>query len=820
MSLKVARAVLIPLFLVSAGAVGFENALTRFFAVAKWSEYGYWVISIVMAGFALSGVVAALLRRHLERWGPTLRLVLPALLVLSAAAGFHWAALNPFNPLQLQNQATWWPQIRDIGAYYLELLPFFFLTGIYISLAFMLNAGEIGRVYAYDLIGAGAGSALVLGLLFLVHPFLLVPALLVPLALAAAFQPGKGAWLGAAAALVALEGGESMLLKGVPPQPSDFKAIYAPLHTPGARVAAEVRSPRGYYQLLDDFTERVDAELSNNAGLMGLAGPPRTYGLYRDGVRIGALPRPGPLDLRYAPASLDAAPYRLAPAPRVLLVGASGGFRIGEALGLGASHLDVIEAEPELHAALTQGLGPSPAPAVARDPRVRILPGGPLAAVLAAAPRTYDLIDLSADALDASEANEAAFSADALAAALRALKPGGMISIPVSIRDFPVYAARMLATVRQALAAQGVADPAAHVMAYRSDWAVRILASPQAFAPASIEALRRFCDDRSFDVAYYPGIDVKAARSGLYNDLPQVSFITGRITAQGPDDAIADEAGAVLAGRLTPSGQAFNLRPMTLDRPQVHAVLRLDELGVIFQRLEVLPQSEIGALVNLAVLAQAILIALLVLAVPLAAPRRIHAESRGGRLWPLLYFPALGLGFLFIELFMIEKAALYLNDRTIAFAVVLCAMLVFSGLGSALSGRLGARPRVAAGLSCLVVLAWTAAMHQWSQPAMLRSLDWPWAARAGAALLVLAPVSLALGLPFPLGLSRVGTGGYLPWAWGLNGAFSVVATPLANLMAREFGLSWLLAGAAGLYLVVLLASALMGDDPKRRAVLA
>ena len=55
-------------------------------------------------------------------------------------------------------------------------------------------------------------------------------------------------------------------------------------------------------------------------------------------------------------------------------------------------------------------------------------------------------------------------------------------------------------------------------------------------------------------------------------------------------------------------------------------------------------------------------------------------------------------------------------------------------------------------------------------------------------LALLAPVSLALGLPFPLGLARMGRGGFLPWAWGLNGAFSVVATPLANLIALQGGL--------------------------------
>ena len=69
---------LIALFLVAMGAVGYETALIRYFAVSKWSEYGYWVISIVMVGFALSGVVLALYRdafvRHADRlmtWPPT-----------------------------------------------------------------------------------------------------------------------------------------------------------------------------------------------------------------------------------------------------------------------------------------------------------------------------------------------------------------------------------------------------------------------------------------------------------------------------------------------------------------------------------------------------------------------------------------------------------------------------------------------------------------------------------------------------------------------------------------------------------------------------
>src|SRR3569832_485425 len=121
----VARATLIPLFLISAGAVGYEIALTRYFAVAKWAEYGYWVISIVMAGFALSGVAVTLFRRNLGRAGPWLQAVLPGLIVAAAAAGFQFTSTNPFNPLQLQIPATLLAHFSNIGLYYAALTPFF-----------------------------------------------------------------------------------------------------------------------------------------------------------------------------------------------------------------------------------------------------------------------------------------------------------------------------------------------------------------------------------------------------------------------------------------------------------------------------------------------------------------------------------------------------------------------------------------------------------------------------------------------------------------------------------------------------------------------
>ena len=261
---------------------------------------------------------------------------------------------------------------------------------------------------------------------------------------------------------------------------------------------------------------------------------------------------------------------------------------------------------------------------------------------------------------------------------------------------------------------------------------------------------------------------------------------------------MAEEARRLLAGQALLD--AFDRSPVTADRPWLSPLVRLSALPQALERVEILPQQEIGLLVNVAVLAQAILLAILVSALPLLARGALRVP-RGILGRALIYFPALGLGFLLIEIAFIEYAVLLLGDRTSAFALVLTVMLVCSGLGAMVAGQL-ARPGLAlkwavliAALSCVVTIL---VAHQ----AILAVLDWPWAMRAALLVLAIAPASLALGFPFPLGLDRFQQEGpaLLPWAWALNGAFSVVATPLANLVGHGLGLTALLLGGLACYL--------------------
>ena len=129
-------------------------------------------------------------------------------------------------------------------------------------------------------------------------------------------------------------------------------------------------------------------------------------------------------------------------------------------------------------------------------------------------------------------------------------------------------------------------------------------------------------------------------------------------------------------------------------------------------------------------------------------------------------------------------------------------MLVFSGLGSLLSDRLGRHGIV---IACALIVAWCGVAYLALMPIMLATLDWPWAVRLVILVAILAPVSVALGVPFALGLQRLGSTQLLPFAWAVNGAFSVVATPVANLIVTQCGVRWVMVGGGLLYCVCLLA---------------
>ena len=163
------------------------------------------------------------------------------------------------------------------------------------------------------------------------------------------------------------------------------------------------------------------------------------------------------------------------------------------------------------------------------------------------------------------------------------------------------------------------------------------------------------------------------------------------------------------------------------------------------------------------------------------------------------YFALLGLGYLFVEIPLMQRFILFLDHPVYAFVAVLFGLLLSSGLGSAVASRLPLR-RV------LALLAVAALLYPLLLPLGFDwLLGWPLAARLAATAVALAPLGFLMGVPFPRGIAWLErrSPGLIPWAWGINGCASVVASVVAAMLALSAGFSWVLIAGAVCYALAL-----------------
>jgi hypothetical protein len=162
----------------------------------------------------------------------------------------------------------------------------------------------------------------------------------------------------------------------------------------------------------------------------------------------------------------------------------------------------------------------------------------------------------------------------------------------------------------------------------------------------------------------------------------------------------------------------------------------------------------------------------------------------------------LGLGFLFVEIPLLQRFILYLGQPAYAFAIVTAALLAAAGVGSRyLSERLSLR-------LALPLIALLALSYPWLLTLVFAStLQLPFAGRVATTVLVIFPLGMLLGVPFPRGLKLVAETSpeLAPWVWAVNGCASVISAILAALVALTWGFAavlWVAATAYGLAAVV------------------
>jgi hypothetical protein len=213
------------------------------------------------------------------------------------------------------------------------------------------------------------------------------------------------------------------------------------------------------------------------------------------------------------------------------------------------------------------------------------------------------------------------------------------------------------------------------------------------------------------------------------------------------------------------------------------------------------PFGGAGYLVLLILLALALLLSLGLILLPLLTLKKsgFRLDNRGS----LIYFGLIGLGFMLVEVPLIQKFILYLDQPAYAFAAVLFCVLLFSGLGSRYGSRKIPLPMALLALFVLLVLYVFIL-----SPVISATLGYPLHLRLGLSVLLITPLGFLMGVPFPGGLAwiRRQVDGddaverrWIAWMWAVNGAASVVASILASLVSLSLGFTETFAIGAGIY---------------------
>ncbi len=150
---------------------------------------------------------------------------------------------------------------------------------------------------------------------------------------------------------------------------------------------------------------------------------------------------------------------------------------------------------------------------------------------------------------------------------------------------------------------------------------------------------------------------------------------------------------------------------------------------------------------------------------------------------------------------------LFLGQPVHTFAVVLAGLLVFTGVGASLAGRLCAQPRQNLRWILLLILVTLVGTVFLTPVVLSAALALPLVWRILVALVLIAPLGVLLGLPCPTGLRVVANEApvLVPWAWGVNGLCTVIGTTVALILGMAFGFTVVLMMAGLCYMIALVA---------------
>jgi hypothetical protein len=813
------------LFFFSIGLIAYELFVMRVFSVGSWSNFGSMIISTALLGFGLAGTLLTFLHKTVKatpnKWlSLTALATMPAMVLCFAAA-----QTIPFNPTFVGVDG--W-QLVWIGAFYLIYGIPFFLGALFIGISFIVLSSRMHKLYFWNMCGSGLGGLVIIGFMFFLPTASLLLPIVLMIFLAAVLcvvrldheqkrVSVKKSYLIALPALLLFSLG--VFIADGQIRVSKSKPIFFARNYEDSVVAGEIYSPAGEMHVFQSSYFHSAPGMSMNASQNIESVPRQPFcGLYIDGngpiVIMGrALPEEK-IFLDYLPVS---APYAVKEKPDVLLVNLGGGINIEVAKHHNASALTVVEPNPEIIRLYRDD------PFVSRftgfrlrDPDLQVRAGEPRAFCMRNRER-FDIVEISLiDSVglswsggDAVQENFT-YTTQAVKEYMYSLKPDGILSITVWDRlKPPRNVVKILSTVVESLKEYTTWDPEGHLFVFNYlNSTATVLVKKTPFTPDEITGLKQFVDKLSMDLVYYPGMPSDGRDlqrlinyySSWFTDDPEV--MGNKPDYVKPAQFYRTALMTMLADREEElyTKYLFDVRPMSDDRPYYSVFLKPERLSLFIDQLPAVSE-EWGYLLLLAVLIQSVVFGALIILLPLVGRWRELFKGKRGTAGVIVYYACLGLGYMLVEMFLIQRLVFFLSNPMISVSIVITAMLIISGIGSICSSYFPWEKkkrvrRAAAGIVVSLVFYMVGLA-----PLLSALLGIPFPVKLIVVVLLIAPAAFFLGMPFPNGLSALAEykPRMLPWAWGMNGALSVTGTVLGRLLSVSFGFSTVLLTAIAVY---------------------
>ena len=775
-------ALVVAVWLASFAAVYLQVGLMKLASLKLNPLFVFGMIGVALLGHGAAGSLLALRGRV----GGTSRLVAPCLLAFAILTPASLFAVNAVDvpAEQLFGSVAGLPLLMLV--YALLTLPFLGI-GLALAASFADHPDDANRLYFADLVGAGLGSALAVATFPLVGGAPLVPAAAAVAAIgAAAAARARGASAAPGTVLGVVLASLALWLAVWQPltirvAPDKHGPALGRIAKPGGLAIEHSEWSRfGRIDVTEPFeglSPQFGGDISPVIGATTIEQRMTTL----DGAApafLWRVPPEGPAALAFLPGTSQSAAYLLREKPRVLVIGVGGASDVLIALGHGATAVTGVEINP-VSARLVREVYAEYLGNPFGDPRVELIvaEGRNFAA---REQRRFDVIQLSGVDTGASLGawglgtmpESYVYTVEAFGDFLARLEPDGIFSITRDLRFR--WAHRAAAVARAALLADGL-DPAERIAVIGGgyyQWAT-LLVKRSPFTDAERARLRAFSDQWRFPLLYLPG--------GGGTDPLMAGVVQDGADRDGPTD----------------------LRPSTDDWPFFFANYRWWDLARIHLEDRTSLANPLQFLmVNVLVLTLA---AVALIGWPLVRLRAAWRDvERKGSV--VVYFALLGVGFILVEVALMQRFTIFLGDPVLSAATVLAALLVSSGIGSALGRRWQDAGRPVLSLA----IAWIVVVQIVLGSALARSgidglLGLPLAARLAITVAVVALAGVPMGMPFPAGLRRLGARApaLVPWAWGINGMLSVTMALASYLLGMVVGFGAMFHLGALLYACVL-----------------